>query len=119
MNSYTKNELAYFGVKIESVSVDKLITFFDYYDATINNAVAVESFKEGRSLNLKVRQLRLNYKPFTYRFAVNSEKDTKVMVKIFLGPAYYEEQYDEYTYFRKNYMNFFELDKFDYKRKYS
>ncbi|XP_051165894.1 arylphorin subunit alpha-like isoform X2 [Leptopilina boulardi] len=114
LKHYSYNELYYPGVKIESFHVDKLTTFFDYYDATINNAVAVENFKEGYAINMKARQLRLNYKPFTYRFGINSDKDTKVMVKIFLGPAYFSEKYDEYTYFRRNYMNFFELDRFEY-----
>ena len=117
LKPYTQTDLVYSGFKIESVQVDKLVTYFDYYDATINNAVTVESFKEGHNFNMKVRQLRLNYKPYTYRFAINCEKDAKVMIKIFLGPAYYGEQYDEYTYFLKNYMNFFELDKFEYKCK--
>lgn len=40
--TYTRDELDFSGIKIESASVDKLITYFDKYDADITNAVDVE-----------------------------------------------------------------------------
>lgn len=108
--TYRKDDLAYNGIKIESVNMDKLMTYFEYYDALINNAVTVENMKDGRSFNIKARQYRLNYRPFTYRFNVNSDKEAKMYVRIFLGPA--DNFANEYEYFRKNYFNYFQLDRF-------
>ncbi|XP_012286307.1 arylphorin subunit alpha [Orussus abietinus] len=109
--SYTYDELVYPELKIESVTVDKLTTYFDYYDAWINNAVGVENMKDGQSFNIKARQYRLNYKPYTYQIQVNSQKSTKAVIRIFLGP-YYDYIQDDAYYFQKYYMNFYELDQF-------
>lgn len=114
MPVYTQNELAFNGVKFESVNMDKLYTYFDFCDAYVNNAINVESWKEGFNLRIKARQYCLNYKPFTYRFQVNSDKDTKGMLRIFLGPAFEDMQY-----FEKNYYNFVELDQFPVTREYN
>ncbi|XP_015177945.1 PREDICTED: arylphorin subunit alpha-like [Polistes dominula] len=108
---YSQNELNFPGVKIESVNMDKLWTYFDYCDATINNAVFFDSFKEGLSLRIKARRYCLNYKPFTYHLGVNSDKDTKAMVKIFLGPAF-DSMGEDLSYLRKYYKYFVELDQF-------
>ncbi|XP_066598558.1 arylphorin subunit alpha-like [Prorops nasuta] len=110
MPSYTHDELAFPGVKFESVNVDKLQTYFDYCDTFINNGVYVENFKEGSSLRIKARRYCLNYKPFTYRFNINSEKETKAVVRIFLGPAF--DKYNDYSYLRKYYKYFVQLDQF-------
>ncbi|XP_058801614.1 arylphorin subunit alpha-like [Phymastichus coffea] len=112
LNRYTKNELEFPGVKIENVEVDKMVTFFDKKEYLINNAVAVDSFKEGKSFNIKTWQYSLNYKPFTYKFAVNSDKDTRGVMRIFLGPAVEGEKYDYYTYLLNYYQYFFMLDEF-------
>lgn len=105
-------------MRFESAEVDKLYTFFDTKQYTINNAVGVDSFKDGKSFYVKAHQYRLNYKPFTYKFAINSDKDTKSFVKIFLGPAGFEgENFDEFTYFRHYYKYFVMLDEFEVNRK--
>lgn len=116
MPYYTQSELAFPGVKIESVNTDKLMTYFDDCDTWINNAVFMESFKEGITLRLKARRECLNYKPFTYRFHVNSDKDTKAMMHIFLGPAY-DEKSGDMSYLRDYYKYFVEMDKFVVTRK--
>ncbi|KAG7210287.1 hypothetical protein KM043_011831 [Ampulex compressa] len=113
--AYTQNELVFPGVKFESVHMDKLMTYFDTCDTLINNAVTVQNFKEGMALRIKARRSCLNYKPFTYRINVNSEKETKAVLRIFLGPANYDQQYEgqtDYSYLRKYYQYFVELDKF-------
>lgn len=122
MPYYTQNELIYPGVKFESVSMDKLQTYFDYCDTFINNAVDVESFKDGMKLRLKTRRHCLNYKPFTYRFNINSDKDTKAILKIFIGPAFdhhhHHHKENDMSYLREYYKYFFELDKFVVTRKF-
>lgn len=112
---YTQNELIFPGVKFESVNVDKLSTYFDTCDTFINNALSVESCKEGMKLRVKARHYCLNYKPFTYRFNINSDKETKAVLKIFLGPAYGDEK--DISYLREYYKYFIEMDKFVVTRK--
>ncbi|KAF7389016.1 hypothetical protein HZH66_010153 [Vespula vulgaris] len=107
--AYSYSELNFPGVKIESVNIDKLWTYFDYCDATINNAVFFNSFKEGSSLHIKARRYCLNYKPFTYRLSVNSDKDVKAIVKIFLGPAIGQDM----SYLKKYYKYFVMMEEFD------
>lgn len=107
---YTREELGYSsGLKIESLVLDKLETYFDHSDIVLDNAVAVGNNEDGLSLKIKVRQYRLNHKPFTYSIGINAENKTEAMIRIFLGP-----KYDSYN-MRKlelvdNYENFYEID---------
>ena len=117
MDYYKKHELEFPGVRIESVDFDKLVTFFDTKEFFINNAVDVASFKEGQYFNIKALQYHLNYKPFTYKFTVHSEKSTKAVMRVFLGPAFDEEKYNDYSYFLHYYKYFFQLDEFEVSRK--
>lgn len=86
---YTVTDLTYPGVKIESVSVDKLYTYFDKFDFEITNALYVTE-DEFHKDDFKVfaRQERLNHKPFTYKINVVSDKAEDVVVRVFLGPKY-------------------------------
>lgn len=118
MPHYTQNDLMFPGVKFESVNIDKLLTYFDYCDTFINNAVSVENFKEGMKLRVKARRHCLNHKPFTYRFNVNSDKETKAMFKIFIGPAFDDDRNEkDASYLRKYYKYFIGLDNFVVTRK--
>jgi len=118
MPYHAQNELIFPGVKFESVNIDKLLTYFDNCDTFINNAVSVESFKEGAKLRVKARHHCLNYKPFTYRFNINSDKDTKAVLKIFLGPAFDDVRTNRDLSYLRDYHNYFvEMDKFIVTRK--
>lgn len=124
---YTYDELFYKGVKIEGVEVDKLVTFFDTFDADITNAIDVEYFddKEAHSdlikfgrlsqfhnhdVIIKARQQRLNHLPFTMKLHVQSEKVQKAIVKVFIGPKY-DVHGHVYT-LEENFQNYYELDHF-------
>ncbi|XP_012286306.1 hexamerin [Orussus abietinus] len=107
--AYTHDELAFPGVKVESVAVDKLMTFFDYFESMISNAVGVHNYKDAQNTIIKARQYRLNHKPFTYHITVNSDKNTKATVRVFLGPKYDLHHYEHDI--SENYMNFMEVDK--------
>lgn len=109
MPSYTHEELVFPGVTIESVTVDKLLTFFDHFESLVNNAVSVRSHKEAQSMLIKARQYRLNHKPFTYHITVNSNKNVKAVVRVFLGPKY--DVHGHELDISENYMNFMEMDK--------
>ncbi|XP_015112052.1 arylphorin subunit alpha [Diachasma alloeum] len=110
--AYTKNDLEFSGVFIEDVKLDQLYTFIEEYDYLINNAVTVNNYKDGMNFNVKARKYRLNYKPFTYQIDVKSERTTKGMVRIFMGPSYDDRYFKKQTYFYYNWYNFVEVDKF-------
>lgn len=114
MPSYTHEELVFPGVTIESVTVDKLMTFFDQFESLVNNAVSVRSHKEAQSMMIMARQYRLNHKPFTYHITVNSDKNVKAIVRIFLGPKY--DVHGHEIDMSNNYMNFMELDQWTVNR---
>ncbi|XP_076758109.1 hexamerin 70c [Xylocopa sonorina] len=108
---YTDSDLQLPGVKFESVNMDKLYTYFDTCHTLINNAVSVENFKSGMSLRLKARRACLNYQPFTYKININSDKEMKGMLRIFLGPAFHDVKNDM-VYLQKYYSYFMEMDQF-------
>jgi hypothetical protein len=116
------------GVKIESVVVDKLVTFFDTYYSDITNVVDVEQYDDtytktdmytfgrkayytGKDFVIKAKQLRLNHKPFNVRLNVLSDKAQRAVVKVFLGPKYNEFGF-EYKNINENRENFVELEHF-------
>ncbi|KAJ6638509.1 Larval serum protein 2 [Pseudolycoriella hygida] len=123
---YTYDELNFKGVKIESVEIDKLITFFDKFDADITNVVDVEVFDEkqatplykfgrlahydGHDFVIKVRQDRLNHVPYTYKLYVDAKEAQKAVVKVFIGPKYNE--YGHVFTYEENRENFYEVDYF-------
>ncbi|XP_038104688.1 hexamerin-1.1 [Culex quinquefasciatus] len=128
LHPYTKTELTFPGVKIETVEMDKLVTYFDKFDADITNAVDVEVFDEttmkssdfkkfgkiahyqGQDFVLYARMPRLNHLPFTFNLNVVSDKAQKAVVMLFVGPKY--DQYGNLYGINANRENFFELDHF-------
>lgn len=109
---YTRDELSLPGIKISNFQVDKLVTYFEPFDALISNAVSMESMKDARGFNIIARQNRLNCKPFNWRITINSDRDMKVYCRIFLGPSELMMQDEPFTFFKRNWMNYIELDKF-------
>ncbi|XP_046751829.1 arylphorin subunit alpha-like [Diprion similis] len=83
---YSFKELEYPDVKIESVEIPDVHTYFDTFDYTISSTVKVGT-KDDMAY-IKARQYRLNHKPATYKVVVNSAKPTTVMVRAFLGPKF-------------------------------
>lgn len=110
---YTYNELAFPGVKIESVLFDKLITYMDYFDSDISNALRVtpKEYETGTP-TVRVRQQRLNHKPYSYKIQVNSEQAGDAVVLVYLGPKY--DEYGRTININENRINFVELDAFRY-----
>jgi len=128
LTPYTYKEIGFDGVRIDSVDVDKLITYFDYFDADISNAVDVESYLpdhisdfrrfgrvshyNGEDFVIKARQLRLNHVPFKVTINTVSQVATPSVVRIYLGP-----KYDEYGHLYRadeNRFNYVLLDMFKY-----
>lgn len=116
LKPYSKNQLLWSGVKINDVHFDKLVTYFDFYDYDITNGIYwdTEEFKT-MTPRYKVRQPRLNHKPFTFTFDVKSDVEGEAVFKVFLGPKYDSKGYP--INIEDNWMNFYELDWFTYKLK--
>lgn len=128
LKPYTYKEVGFEGVKIDSVDTDKLITYFDYFDSDISNAVDVESYKpegltglgrygrlayyNGEDYLIKARQRRLNHVPFKVNINVVSETSIPAVVRIYLGPKY--DEYGHLLPLNENRYNYIMLDKFKY-----
>ncbi|XP_066998958.2 hexamerin [Anabrus simplex] len=113
LGQYTYDELAFPGVRIENVEVDKLVTYFENFDIDLLNAINVNNIEEAQKLNIVARQQRLTNKPFTYKVVVSSEREANVMVRVFIGPKYdiTGQEFDLDTV--RKYM--VELDRFPFK----
>ncbi|XP_047990431.1 basic juvenile hormone-suppressible protein 1-like [Leguminivora glycinivorella] len=88
---YTREELSFPGVKVESISTDKLVTFMDEYDMDISNGMYLdesEMKKKNMDMIMIARQRRLNNHPFKVTVDVASDKATDCIVRIFIGPKY-------------------------------
>lgn len=125
--SYKYEEIAFNGVNIESVDIDKLVTYFDKFDSDITNAVNVVESKDkytdlqkfgrvsqldGKDFVVKARQWRLNHLPFTIKLNIDSEKDVSSVIRVFMAPKY-DEFGREYKK-TENRENWYFLDYFKY-----
>lgn len=130
---YKKTELMFDGVKIQSVDMGKLVTYFDKFDSDITNAVDVEVFDKklfsiektsdmykfgkvshynGEDFVVKARQWRLNHLPFTFNLHVYSDRVVKSVVRVYLGPKY--DEFGHVYDINANRENWVLLDLFKY-----
>lgn len=112
MPEYTKTDLLFDGVKFESIEMDKLLTYFDLFTADITNAVDVpidtkDNIKS--HMEFKVQVPRLNHVPFNIKMKVNSDKEQKAVMMMFVGPKY--DSYGKILNINDNRNNFWELDR--------
>ncbi|KAJ1519335.1 hypothetical protein ONE63_004633 [Megalurothrips usitatus] len=84
--AYHVEDLIYSGVAVKDVSVDKLVTYFDLFDVDVAHAVDVHSADEADKINYVAKTMRLNHQPFSYKAKVVSDKKTKAVIRVFLGP---------------------------------
>lgn len=128
--TYSRSEIEFPGVKVESVEMDKLVTYFDNFDADITNAVDVDYYKgksydtselfkfgkiasyQGEDFVIKARQYRLNHTPFTFKLNVFAEKAFKSVVRVFFGPKY--DEFGHAFNIHENRENFVLFDQFKY-----
>lgn len=108
---YTYTELLCPGLKVENVTIDKLVTYFDHFDFEITNGLYfTEEEWEKDNFHVLARTLRLNHKPFTYKINITCEKKMDVVVRVFLGPKCDEQ--GNMIPIDENRVNFVEMDKF-------
>lgn len=123
---YTPTDLGFDGVRIDYVHLDKLVTYFDSFESTLNHP-RVHYFEDdsasrkescGSKTTVKVRQQRLNHKAFGYQIGVTSERVTRGVARIFLGPKFDVHGSDELDLQDSN-EQFYELDRWIVDRKYT
>lgn len=107
---YTKTDLQYEGVKIESMQVDRLITYFDWFYSDLSSSVYYDYTHETEPFHVRIRQERLNHKPFTYTINVQSDKAVDAVVRVYIGPKY--DALGHVIDFNQNRLNFYLIDKF-------
>lgn len=112
LEPYAHKEIIFDGVQIDSIEVDALITYFDYFDVEISNGVDIECFydRKGTDFVIKARQCRLNYVPFKVNINVASSNAVPSKVRIFLGPKFDES--GRTIELNENRSNFVLLDQF-------
>ncbi|XP_034245659.1 allergen Cr-PI-like [Thrips palmi] len=84
--AYRTEDLIYPGVAIKQVATDRLVTYFDLFDVNVDHAVEVNTADEADKINFVAKTARLNHKPFSYKVNVESDKKTKAVIRVFLGP---------------------------------
>ncbi|XP_063243851.1 hexamerin-like [Bacillus rossius redtenbacheri] len=107
---HTFDDVACSGLTIVNVDVDKLVTYFDNFDIDLFH-VTGKGFKlEDNTLEVSARLERLNHQPFSYRVALTSDKDTDVIVKVYLTPKY--DIHSRTLPMNKRIFYAFEIDRF-------
>ncbi|KAH8318017.1 hypothetical protein KR074_000158 [Drosophila pseudoananassae] len=116
---YTKEQLLMPGVSMKHVEVSELTTYFDLVDFDVTNMLNDKMvFHDGKFVwdkSLYARQMRLNHKPFTYTYTIESDKVEKVVVRAYLGPKF--DEFGKIISLAENRMNFMEIDEFFYELK--
>lgn len=112
--AYTEKELVLPGVKVVSMKVDPLITYNDHFISDLTNAVFY-SPKEKVNFHVRARQSRLNHKPFNVKIQINSDKEQKVSIKLYMAPKY--DDWDRVLNLTENRRNMMELDHWVYELK--
>ncbi|KAL1123474.1 hypothetical protein AAG570_002554 [Ranatra chinensis] len=113
--AYTKNDLLFPGVKIESFQTGKLITYFERSDIEATYGVRIPASDTFKDYHYHGSQMRLNHKPFLYNIVINVDRAVEAVVRIFLGPKTTPRGYPLTAEEARAY--FFEFDRFTVKRK--
>ena len=110
-------QLFYPNVKIETVEVDKMVTYFDDFEMDLYSMFS-GPYEADKNVNIKARMPRLNHKTFTYKIDVlnqdSSAKDS--LVRIFIAPKY--NLYGHELTLDEKRSKMVEMDKFYYRREY-
>lgn len=108
--TYTSRDIGFPGVKVDSVSVGPIETFFDEFDAILGYQPCYY-----KKQSVIVKQMRLNHRKFHIGVKINSEVSAKAVVRIFLGPKF--NQHGKELTLEQAQHGFFQLDQFIVDRK--
>jgi hypothetical protein len=111
---YSKEELSFpdAHVKVSSMAVDRLTTYFEWYYSDLSFSVFYNFKYDTEPFHVRARQQRLNHKPFTYTINVESDKTVPAVVRVYLGPK--QDPYHRDIDISENRLNFLLIDKFPY-----
>lgn len=104
---YSEQDLFSPGIKVLSMEVDPLITYDEYFYSDLSNAVWY-SPDEKYDFRVRVRQMRMNHKPFSVKIKINSEGKARVNVKLFMAPKV--DEWGREINLRTNRINMMFLD---------
>ncbi|XP_054270890.1 hexamerin-like [Macrosteles quadrilineatus] len=110
LKPYNKEQVNFDGVQVQSVNVDKLVTYFDNNEVDLYNAINYQQGEQAENYQYKAQQQQLNNKPFNYQIQVNSQQEADAIVRVFIGPQY-DAQGNQYTLEQAR-QNFVEIDRF-------
>ncbi|KAL4709003.1 hypothetical protein ACJJTC_005864 [Scirpophaga incertulas] len=113
MPFYTQEELGLPGVVINSVDVDKMVTYFENTYMNVTNHLHLNEYESAHVTNTKsvvVQIPRLNHKVFSVRVSVKSDAPKQVVVRMFLAPKYDSAGVE--IPLHVNSVNFFQFDQF-------
>ncbi|KAL1123480.1 hypothetical protein AAG570_002560 [Ranatra chinensis] len=113
MPCYTKKELSFPSVKIDTLDVGPLATYFDYFDMSVTNGIPIPAGKDYKDYHYTMRQRRLNHKSFTYKMSISSDENIDAMIRVFIGPKYDSEERP--LTLEQARMGFVEIDRFPVK----
>ncbi|XP_046664656.1 hexamerin-like [Homalodisca vitripennis] len=85
---YNQEQLNFPGVKVQSVSVDKLVTYFDDSEIDLYNVINYGQGEQPQNYQYVARQPQLNHKRFNIEAKVDSDKEAEAIVRVFIGPKY-------------------------------
>ena len=115
---YKEKELRFPGVKIESVTVDKLTTYFDYFDSMLNNGVSIRSEKDAQ--NKLIKSPTVPTEPQTVHLSHHREQQPTHKVDSPYTFGTENRCSRAGTCFREdNYMNFMTVDQWTVDRTYT
>lgn len=114
LQPYPQHTLYYHGVKVKDVEISELRTYFDFHSFNASNGVFYsDSEIVAPKKSYVVVQPRLNRDPFTVKINIMSNVEELATFKVFIGPKYDGKGVP--IKFEDNWMNFVELDWFNYK----
>lgn len=114
LRPYNQKDLDFTGVQINDVKVDKLVTYFDYFDFNVtNNMMYTAKQLEQYKYSFLIRQPRLNHEPFSVNIKLKSEVACDAVFKVFIAPKYNRQGYPVNV--EADWMKFYELDWFVHK----
>ncbi|KFB50430.1 hexamerin A [Anopheles sinensis] len=103
----TYDGLNFNGVIIKDVAFEKLVTYFDLFDADVSNVLPMQTTDKYFDSAVLARQQRLNHKPFSYTMNVMSEYTGKAIVRMLLGPKF--DRFLDLQFYKKYFV---EIDQY-------
>ncbi|KAL1123470.1 hypothetical protein AAG570_002550 [Ranatra chinensis] len=113
---YSIKELGCHGVKINSIEVGKLTTFFEPFEYDASYGLGIGPREDKEKLHYVASGVRLNREPFTMKFKITSDETAEVMVRVFIGPKYDSE--GQKMTLEQSRLAYFEIDRFPVEREF-